>query len=203
MCPKCNKELTYKNIISYTRAVNENWLCRSCAQNETKKITTNLKKLLDDEYESFYWIGFILADGYIANKKRLSITISEKDAEHLQKFCDYVNVQHIEHLTNNTRHYVRMSAQDSIYVPKIAEKFDISNAKTYNPPRLELLKRFTREQILSLAIGFIDGDGSIKHQYKRKDCSLTIKNHSSWLDILNLFSYHIIGKNTAKIDNKG
>jgi hypothetical protein len=55
-----------------------------------------------------------------------------------------------------------------------------------------------------LFIGFVDGDGSIGDLRKRKDFQLRIKTHSSWFDILDIFSKRIFGlENHTKINNQG
>ena len=55
-----------------------------------------------------------------------------------------------------------------------------------------------------LLIGFIDGDGNIHKNYKRNDCTIRIKLHKSWLNILKEFC-EIIGykKDCAKVNNNG
>ena len=51
--------------------------------------------------------------------------------------------------------------------------------------------------------GFIDGDGSIKNQSRRKDFCLTIKNHSSWESILREFNSIISEKDLTRLDSRG
>lgn len=199
-CPKCGKLLTYKNVVSYNRQNKINGLCRSCSAFNSTNKQSNLEILLDtNSYESLYWIGFIMADGTILNNNRLKITLATKDANHLIKFQNYCNIEKI------TIDEIKCSvnAMDKEIVPKIAELFDLKKQKTYNPPSLDMFKKLTKEQILSIIIGFIDGDGNIKNQYKRKDWSITIKNHKTWLPILSYFSEVINGKNIAIINNKG
>lgn len=58
-------------------------------------------------------------------------------------------------------------------------KFNITNNKTYQPCDLSDINDV--DLFLSFLIGFIDGDGCIKKQYKRNDSLITIKLHSSWL----------------------
>jgi hypothetical protein len=47
---------------------------------------SNMKILLKDVTKSFYWIGFLIADGYINKSIRLKLTVSIKDLNHLIKF---------------------------------------------------------------------------------------------------------------------
>ena len=57
---------------------------------------------------------------------------------------------------------------------------------------------------MALLAGFIDGDGCIRHPSKnRNDFVLTIKVHSSWLNILTEFNLLICDKNFCKINSAG
>lgn len=203
-CPKCGKELHHINEQSYKIAIRNNRKCNSCS---SKGAENNIKRLLSNELESFYWIGFIAADGHIEKNKRLSITLSIKDEEHLKKFYNYCSIKswrkQFTKLNKKEYEYVSLSAQDTINVPKLVEKFDLKHNKTYYPPNINIFKKLKNEELLAFIIGFIDGDGSIKYQPKRKDWCIRLKTHSSWLDILRLFQETICNKNTTKINNKG
>lgn len=138
--------------------------------------------LLDDPY-SFYWIGFLLADGSFS-KNRLILTLSSKDHIAVEKFASFIKGR------ANKKNYrgigiSSISAQDPFCVSKIKEKFNIIDNKTYNPPDLSLY--CSGDLGTAMLIGFIDGDGNISKQYKRKDCLIRIKLHSTWLKVLNDF----------------
>ena len=164
-----------------------------------------MDKLLLDTIESFYWIGFILADGHIHNKERLKLELSSKDSEHLNKFCDYVECENIS--INDITSFVTL--QNKEICKKIVEKFNIENNKTENPPELKSYK-FENDLIFSLIVGFIDGDGSIGYVHNRKDCNLRIRIHKNWLSNLEFiedFIYEIFNykkeKYLTKITNDG
>ena len=57
-------------------------------------------KTIDTE-ESAYWLGFILADGYLhEDRGSLTIKLGAVDRDHLKKFCDFMECSHsqiIEH----------------------------------------------------------------------------------------------------------
>ena len=81
-------------------------------------------------------------------------------------------------------------------------KFGINNNKTENPP--ETLNIFSEDLYVSLIAGFIDGDGNIQNPVNRKDFFLRIKNHSSWLPILEEFNNYIYPeKQCCKINSSG
>ena len=140
---------------------------------KTKKLN-NLSPLLLENPISYYWIGFLLADGHFGQKNILKITLSSLDKEHLYNLKTFLNIENI--LSERQGKYLCLKAMDSNLVPKIKEKFDISNKKTYDPPKnLESIKN--KDLLISLIIGFIDGDGCIAN--KNKAFSLTVKCHSS------------------------
>jgi hypothetical protein len=149
----------------------------------------DLRVLLDEKYESYYWIGFIFADGYIHHKSNhLIIFIDQLDKDHLQKYADYVNGKVMTY--TSTKKFSELSepyesvmcrvavAQKQI-VPKIIDKFGFKPAKTYNPPDIITLHQTlnTKEKFISFLAGFIDGDGSIYSSH------IKIDNHVSWISI--------------------
>ena len=156
-----------------------------------------MKNLLQESYESYYWLGFIFADGHISKNNRLKVCLNNLDEEHLQKLSKFLGNIKIRKYKNN----VELSIMDTKNIGLLKEKYEISNKKTYNPVNLKAIKY--KRKMIALIIGFIDGDGHITNVYKRKDFSLTIKCHSSWIDILNIFSELLVGKKTARINKKG
>ena len=165
---------------------NRNWVSIKLKSNKINIIRSNdfyrksnMNILMEDKVESFYWIGFILADGHISNNERIKINLSIKDIEHLQKFVDYVSCSDI--IINDT--ICSTSLQNKEVGIDLCNKFNIKSNKTYEPMELKNYS-FDKELLFSLIIGFIDGDGCINKVYKRQDCNLRIHLHSSWLDNL-------------------
>jgi len=138
---------------------------------------SKMNKLFENNINSFYWMGFLLADGYFDLKnKRIFLTLSNKDINHLKLFESFIETNIYKYNKN-----CRISFQNIDIFNKIIKKFHIYNSnKTYNPIDFYLFN-FKNEYLLSLIIGFIDGDGSITKLKNRKDCNLRIKLHSSWL----------------------
>jgi len=144
-------------------------LKRNTAYIYRDKLKSRVGILLKDTPETFYWVGFLLADGHITDKK-LSVSLSVKDIEHLKKFCKYVKC------TSNLRErdskfglkdykklsrVVRIGIHNKYLLSKIIAKFDLKPRKTYDPPDVEIYKQFDIELLTCLFIGFIDGDGWI------------------------------------------
>ena len=159
------------------------------------KKTSNVSILLDDNLISYYWMGFIYADGHIKTCGRLIVSGHTKDIDHLRKFAALVNAKvHIYKYSYEKSEIAVVSVYDKFLIPKIAKKFDIKPRKTYEPPNFEKLP-FTKEQLIAILIGFIDGDGS-----RRNDCNaFSIGNHINWFDIHKYFSKNVFQDNKVSI----
>jgi hypothetical protein len=170
---------------------------------------SKLHSLLNESPISYYWIGFLLADGHFKGN-RLCVSLSIKDEAHLKTFLKYVgydNSFHYRTIKCNGKSYPQISAAFSDpLVTNISKKFNMSCRKTYEPPDLS---KINKDLFWPLLIGFIDGDGSIRAQSGgRPDSFITIKIHSSWLSNLNLMSHRLhshlgIKCPVAKINTKG
>lgn len=198
-CSVCTATLTYSSKSSYNYAVKQNKKCRSCSIKASEfKRKSNLSILLEDTPITYYWIGFLLADGNFGKLNTIKCTLSSVDKNHIKKLQTFLNIENLNFENNNSACTIK--AMDTDIVPLICKKFDISNTKTYNPPKtLEHIKN--RDLLLSLIIGFIDGDGCISN--KNKSFSLTVKCHSSWIEILDFFAKKINPTSQAKINNAG
>lgn len=151
-----------------------------------------LVKLLEDTPESWYWMGFLLADGHFSTKGRVKVTLCEKDIDHLKRFIEFTGFGKVSRVGK----YVSVSVMDVSTVGKLMELFSIQSNKTYNPPNLSSL---SADQLFCLSIGFIDGDGHISRQHGRKGSYITIKVHSSWKSTLQ----EIFPDHTPYIQNSG
>lgn len=135
------------------------------------KILADISPLLEETCVAYYWIGFLLADGSFNKLDRLRFRI--KDSDHLKLFGKFINYKGKEK--------EGVSCMDHLLVPKLVEKFKISHVKTYVPCSLDWIK--DTDLLISLIVGFIDGDGCI-NSLKRGDYQINIKCHSSWLNNL-------------------
>lgn len=137
-------------------------------------------KLIDGSLLSAYWIGFLLADGWISKEHRLKLTLAQKDISHLVKFSDLIDTDIIK-FTKSTGHLqCYTSIQDIDHIPILKERFGFHHQKTYNPPSVPF--NVSDEELMALLLGFIDGDGNINAR-----SHIRVKCHSSWLPILNYF----------------
>lgn len=133
---------------------------------------SELSVLLLDNPISFYWVGFLTADGHFSKQKRIILVLSAKDIDHLLKFGKYISCPNI----HKYKRSFRISCCDTTLVPLITNKFNLSNNKTRNPPDII----FDNDDLfLSFFAGFVDGDGCISGTGNRR--SIRIKVHRNWL----------------------
>ena len=160
---------------------------------------SDLSVLLNDSLVTMYWIGFLLADGTFPNSNGnktslLTLILAEKDADHLQKFADYIKlerpIKRREHSTNKVEKFVgyEVSVGDSDRLPQLCKRFGIVSNKTYTPPDFSTYE-LTTDQWVAVLLGLIDGDGYVTNKNDR--CHSRIKCHKSWGPSYQLLSDNI------------
>lgn len=128
-----------------------------------------------DSEEKAYWLGFLMADGYVAVSGDVGISLAIVDEKHLEKFKKAVSFE------GNVLRFVSKSGYSvgkeycRIVIRSRTMKEDLSKHNLVEkktdilspPPNLapELIRHFIR--------GYVDGDGSIAG-LKRKTYSLKI-----------------------------
>jgi hypothetical protein len=157
---------------------------------------SDFSKMLELQPVSYYWLGFLLADGHFS-KNSIKLTLSCQDRGQIEKFAEFINVKVYEDKPRMSEYgltkSVTATGYDSKSVPIIRNKFGISSRKTYIPPNLKELA-LDDISLLSLIIGIIDGDGSIGKTRKR----ITLEAHISWLPNLQ-FIYEFIYRYTRNL----
>lgn len=205
VCPKCGCKIEYSCQSALNLANRKNASCVKCRNENAYNVKpqkNDVKKLLDENLETYYWIGFILADGHIEKNKRLQIALKSLDYEHLKKLGDYINCD-VKLRTINDYEICSLCVQDSKYIPLLVEKFEIKNNKTKTPPSENIFRKMNKNNLKSLIIGFIDGDGRITNQTNRKDYILSIKCDKSWLNILKIFNVTIDDIDRTIVNSNG
>ena len=153
----------------------------------------DLSPLLLNEPVSYYWMGFLIADGTFYDKA-VKLHLSEKDRIHLEEFKTFINY------SGNAK-TCSVSVMHPEVVPLIKDKFDIRKRKTYNPCDLS---RHNHYLLFALIVGFIDGDGNMTNRNGTVS-SIRIKLHSSWFEQLKFvesFLYQYTNVNIAKKTNR-
>ena len=180
-------------------AINQRASKLKLKKNKNYYLTSSCDFLLKNTHETFYWIGFILADGSFT-KNRLKLTLAIKDEDHLKKLANKLNIKtssYFVKLNSKKFKYCSLSCMDTLNIPVVIDKFDIKNQKTYNSP--SSLGNFSDDLIMSIFIGLIDGDGSITNQSGRDDCSLRFHTHESWLSYYQQIAIFLKKKTGLKI----
>lgn len=134
-------------------------------------------KIIDTE-DKAYWLGFITADGHISkssqyNSYRLSISQSDIDKEHLEKFLKCIGANDIEVKTydnnigysKNSNSKISRVTLNSLKMCMDLDKYNIHQNKSYDVrlPDInsDLMPHYLR--------GFFDGDGSYYCHYDEKN----------------------------------
>lgn len=192
LCPQCGKEIVYKYKSDFTKAAKNNSLCKSCAVSKSSIFQkghnlndewvardNSLDKLIENKFlETFYWIGFILADGSFYNN-RFEFGLKEDDVNVLKAFADYIEFKgDIKHRDSTKSNRIQFNNKPSI--EKFMKEYGFNYDKTYNPCSFESFKNYSKEQITSLLIGIIDGDGHIQENGSTYANVITITAHKLW-----------------------
>lgn len=131
---------------------------RSDVQTNRNKIDfSNIEK---ETEEGCYWLGFILADGYIKNS-RFELGLAEIDLNHLNKFSDFLNLDKLPRYRANTNSY-RVSFNNKEFNSLLKRK-GIIERKSYVDFSLYIPKNY-----LNFARGILDGDGCYCLEKNRK-----------------------------------
>jgi len=197
-CDICGKEIYRWPTQIKSEKVFCSWKCANGRKDRESIKVSDLSILLEEKLESYYWIGYLMADGHFQNRGQIALV--SIDIEHLEKFTGFVKYE------GERKNKGNISLMDKVVVKRLMNKFNISHRKTYEPCDINISNL---DLFVSLVIGFIDGDGSIRKQTNRNDCLIAIKCHSSWfenLKIMNRIMSEIININEAdvvRINKKG
>lgn len=165
-----------------------------------------LKALNENSPIIQYWLGFIMADGFISNSGELKICLSIIDLEHLKKIAKIIKSNIVIRKTKTkygNNEYCFISCKDVVYGVIIKEKLNITDNKTVNAPSLSFIDG--KDFFMSFLAGFIDGDGMIGFK-GGNPYLLRIMCHANWLDnlifiknrLLTYFNMNITVKLTKK-----
>ena len=164
--PSIAKRLNNKYTVSAIAClIKRTWGLRTSSQAAKKyTVNSNFFKKIDSE-EKAYWLGFLIADGYITSKdKKIGLTLCADDIEHLEKFKKDINATYPIKIYNpsetgySKKQYCRIIISDlTMYLS--VQKYGLVEHKSniLQPPNKKDIKKYERHFIR----GFFDGNGSI------------------------------------------
>lgn len=181
---------TNKELCEIFGVINPNVFAETARRNgivKNKVISSskgNLQPLLEENNISYYWLGFIMADGYISKGGQLVVSLSNKDEDHLSKLANLLNTSIKNYPSSNKKGIQsKIAIQDKNLGIILRNKFEIIGKKTYNAPLL--YKFIPKEYIIPFIIGFIDGDGSLSTKSIRIEC------YKTWINNLIFFGEYL------------
>lgn len=162
-----------------------------------RKRKGNLTFLNTLSHESVYWWGLILADGHISKQNEVSISLHKDDEDYLKILTDKLNVK-IRH----SKEMCFFTIGDKDFSERWKKQLGMNNecTKTYCPPCLDIFK----DNMMSLFIGLVDGDGHIRYSNSYYNCSVELYN--SWFSTLEIFQKELLIygiKSSVKYTRKG
>jgi len=164
----------------------------------------DLSKLLDGTLESFYWLGYLAADGYIHESGHLMFSQGELDKASVYQFAEYVKSTVYEYnevggYNDKTRLVYRVAVLDDVIGKQIRDMWGLQpgDKKTYKAITYSFLE--TKEQCQAFLVGFFDGDGSLK----KTGHAGKIEVYSTWLDILTYLMQKCEFACVPKINKRG
>lgn len=161
--------------------------------------------IFTESLESYYWLGFLFADGTFRKRGEIKLSISVPDLLHLEKFKKFANSSNKITIIKNkylgkytTNDMATFNINDGIHIKALCKKFNIQSNKTKNPPLIRI-SEMSDDQMLALIIGYIDGDGCFLKNNK-SDAMLSIEVHPNWLMNLKIIEENL--RNITKIKFK-
>lgn len=139
-----------------------------------------LENLFTNSNQSYYWLGFIAADGHISKKGRLCIHQTEKSKDNILRLAKFLETDYSTkaNLGFSSNKVYEIKIQDFIYGKRLLNLFtkDPNKTKTYTGISLDFIKNY--DQAISFLIGFIEGDGC----KNKKVANYNIQSHYSWYE---------------------
>lgn len=122
-------------------------------------------RLLEETPEAYYWNGFLLADGTFQEQGTIGLFLGLEDVKQVRRFGSFIGKDKINNRSEIGRGIIVQSRKVS---KPLMEKFNYKRNKTKDPPINWGYKSVPTDLLVAHLIGFIDGDGSIIRQHKRR-----------------------------------
>lgn len=137
----------------------------------------NYFKVIDTEHKA-YWLGFLLADGYVSihnNSYIVGLSLSVKDRNHILKFKEDIKATYNikEYISNgfSACNYCRIIISSPIMVNDLITHGVVEHKTNIMKPPLNVPNRFIKDCIR----GYFDGNGCITYSVYHIRPSFTVK----------------------------
>ncbi len=180
----------YLSKIELEKHLNKTWSgIRSKAMElglKRSQCKNKIRNLLNESCEAYYWMGFLMADGYFRFESyQIHLNLSNKDFNHIKKYINFIEFDHGSIVDRNNDGILskHVGCGDKYSFLNIVDKFGIKKSKTYNGFNVDKILNLKDDFFLSFLIGFIDGDGNLS--VKKNGCKeIRIRCHKNWTYIL-------------------
>jgi hypothetical protein len=169
-CERVGAELKYSSstICKYLKEYN---IPMRTIENGRKYFIEDETFFSHDNEQSFYWAGFIAADGCVDGKTNLNITLSQKDHEHLLIFKDCLKTTYEVKLKSSIRKdlaldeneqprvflYSKLNIYSKIITNDLENRFNITPKKSQTITFPQWL--MNHSMVHHFIRGYADGDG--------------------------------------------
>jgi hypothetical protein len=166
-----------------------------------KEVDETIFKQIDTEHKA-YWLGFLMADGYISQDRGLlELALKHEDFEHIQKFKEFMKCDHeIKERVSTLKGKQFKSNRITICSKIIAN--DLARLGCVQAKSLILKFPYIKEDLIHHFMrGYFDGDGSVfKPKNGSPSCSVI-----GTLEFLDVYESHIcdLGMGKTKYSKKG
>ena len=182
------------STITITRIMNsKGYNDRGITRSNKKYIITNENFFETiDTPQKAYWLGFVVADGYISiSDNRFGIELAKKDKDHLIKFKNALEsnkgLEERKRKGRLTAYQFRLSSKKII---NDLSELGITGNKTYNMK--SMLKKLDKDLQSHYLRGVFDGDGCIYLPKKKNDCVISLTGkYEVLLDFAKFFNLDI------------
>lgn len=148
---------------------------------KSKKPRNNIKQDFFSNIETekqAYWLGFILADGYLDNQGSLGVELEEKDYSHLIKFKEDLEIKNDIHIYNKNSTFgeqinCRITVTNYYILYDLWYKWniDLDKSNTGEMPKID-----NKNLYKHLIRGYFDGNGSLTIKKNKSTSETVCKN---------------------------
>lgn len=163
-------------------------MIRKLKLRKPQKRKCDLSVLLELNNASCYWLGFLIADATFTHERRITLTISSKDLDHVDRLKKFLKSTNTGYKVSNSECY-RFNFTQVEVVKELINRFNIHSNKTKNPCNLDWFNQYP-DLFFSFIIGYLDGDGHVTKNKLYNNYQIGIVGDKNWLDnFIKMFNF--------------